>query len=148
MIDSKTCTNSNKELIKGYDTIADLLDNSCNLLMHIDDLFKNLPEMSDVFTNALLYYAIFPVVIARLLDITKHSYISINTALLILTQIIHTVSYEPLILAICGALFYRNIPNEWKKCIEDFPENVKNYSKNWKFFKCESEFECIFHCLC
>ena len=72
----------------------------------------------------------------------KISFITSNTALMILIQIICTIKYKPLLDAIIEPLINSDIPQECRKAIEEFPENVRTYSRIWKLFECKDDLDC------
>ena len=124
-----------------YNKLLSLIDESKQLLLYIEDIIKSISELADVISNALLYYAIYPLVMARLMKV--NSYINTNTALMILTQIVTFITYKPLLNSILGPLVSREISLECKRAIEELPDNVGTYTKPWKFFESTNNLDCI-----
>ncbi len=120
----------------------DDIESSSSKLMYIEDLIKSIPELADVMINSLLYFAVFPTIMDALNLGDSTGYISEKAALLLLRQIVRTVTHPGLIHTIIIALSFRYIPTEWQGVIKNFTAAVQGFSREWKPLRCENDVEC------
>jgi hypothetical protein len=121
--------NNNMRVVNLKSYFEDHLD----LLLYIDDIFKlNLNKLSDIFSNTLLNYAIFPCLLSSIKK-SKKGQISFNLAQYLLTLIIKTLSYCPLVSTILLYLFKQELHAN----LLDFTRhNLKaplSYTYEWKY---------------
>lgn len=136
--------------IKEYGKLEALIDKSKQLLLYIDEIIKALPELSNVYlflnskvvSNALLYFAIYPLLISQFTANKKATYMSDKTALLLLNQIVNNIEYKPLLNAITEALIESELSVESKQAIETLPDDVRTYLKPWKPLEFTNDLDC------
>jgi len=130
---------------KDYTTIAEAMKLSKELLLYIEDVINTIPELANIISNAILYYAIYPLIMARFMEKEDIAYLKIDIALAMLNQIVNTIKYKPLLEAIVKPLVSSFIPLECLNAIEEFPEYVKGYSRAWKPFSYKNDIDCSIH---
>lgn len=82
--------------------------------------------------NALLYYAIYPVLLPPLLSIEKLPQVDAKTALALLRQVVKYIDDLPFLNAIMGPLMIQQIPKEYREIIERYPEDEDYYYEMYK----------------
>jgi len=114
--------------------------------MYIDDIMNHSPNLAPVISNALLYYAVFPLLVSSVCSSNK-PIIGINTGLFLLRQICGAITYKPFIESLCCIIFLPHQPKEMINIVEEFPIAVPQYSFTWitpKSLKPTNLLECIF----
>ena len=144
---SSRCEEVNKDTelatMKEYGKLETLIDQSKQLLLYIDEIIKALPELSNVFftsnskviANALLHFAIYPLLIAQF-KMGKEKHLSDSIALLLLNQVITNIEYKPLLDPIVRALIESGLN------IKEMPEDVRTYLKPWRPFEFKDDLDC------
>lgn len=115
---------------------------SKEVLLYIEDVANTVPELGEVASKALIFYAVYPLAMARLVEKEEVAYIKIDIALAMLNQIVSVIKYEPLLEAIAKPLANSVITAECRETIEEFPEYVKGYSRVWKSYEYKSDVDC------
>ncbi len=89
-------------------------------------------RVSDLLSNALLYYTYLPLVVGSIVSESK-PIISISTAEFILIQTLRQIKYSPFINTIVGALLLDRIPNTVKRAVQrDIGKELETFSSRWK----------------
>ncbi|MDR3547502.1 MAG: hypothetical protein P4M11_04385 [Candidatus Pacebacteria bacterium] len=95
--------------------------------------------------NALLYYAVLPVIVSSLCSTKKAPLISINTALFLIYQTCSTITYKPFLESLVAMIFLPSVRAEWQRLVEESPDYIPLYSRNWvtpASFACSTIQEC------
>eukprot|EP00826_Nyctotherus_ovalis_P030591 TRINITY_DN24414_c0_g1_i1.p1 TRINITY_DN24414_c0_g1~~TRINITY_DN24414_c0_g1_i1.p1 ORF type:complete len:184 (-),score=29.17 TRINITY_DN24414_c0_g1_i1:232-783(-) len=128
---------------KNYHAVIDAMRISKEVLLYIEDVASTVPELGEVASNALVFYAVYPLAMARLMEKEEIAYVKIDIALAMLNQIVSVIKYGPLLEAIAKPLTGSLIAAECKEAIEEFPEYVKGYSRVWKSYEYKNDIDCI-----
>lgn len=87
--------------------------------------------VSDVLSNALLFYCYLPVVLGSIASENK-PIISINTAQFILIQTFSHIKYQPFVNTLVASLLLSKVPYQVKNAITVYPEkDPGTYSFKW-----------------
>lgn len=86
--------------------------------------------LAPIITNALLYYAICPVLISVFSSNTK-LVIKTNTAIFLLTQVCSNITYQPLVEAIVQIIFLPYQQKELLNLINNYPTDFLQYNSVW-----------------
>jgi hypothetical protein len=129
--------------MKEYGKLEALIDQSKQLLLYIDEIIKALPELSNVLltsnskviSNALLHFAVNPLLVAQFTP-GKEKHMNDSIALLLLNQVIANIEYKPLLDSIVRSLA------GLKLSIEKMPEDVRTYLKPWEPFEFKDDLDC------
>jgi len=102
--------------------------------------------IAQILSNAILYYAIYPVLIPSVCSSTC-PVIGINTGIYLLTQIYSVITYKPILEAIAQIIFLPNQAKEIIQLIEKYPVSVPQYFFSWAAnvdFRASTFAECKF----
>ena len=126
--------NLSKHSSQSYDDLNTIIDDASNLLFYIEDIMNHSSTLAPIIGNALLYYAIYPLLISSICS-ASNKIMGTNTGLFALTQFCNIITYRPIIEAIALILFLPNQPKEIIELVEKYPTSVPQYSSNWISFE-------------
>eukprot|EP00357_Protocruzia_adherens_P011453 CAMPEP_0115007838 /NCGR_PEP_ID=MMETSP0216-20121206/21487_1 /TAXON_ID=223996 /ORGANISM="Protocruzia adherens, Strain Boccale" /LENGTH=844 /DNA_ID=CAMNT_0002374995 /DNA_START=193 /DNA_END=2727 /DNA_ORIENTATION=+ len=114
--------------LRCQDLIADQIDT----LYYIQDIFAlDIPELNDAISNALLSYAILPVLVGSICATEVRPVINITLAIFLLLQIYHCINYKPLLNTISATLLCPKVKGNIVEYVKKMPEAPDSYSKLW-----------------
>ncbi len=101
------------------------------MLLYMQDIIDTAPHLANVVSNALLNYAVYPILISSVCS-TKHKpVISVNTALFLLHQTCAAITYAPALEAIASCILLPFQPKQVLQVVEEPPPAVPGYGFNW-----------------
>jgi hypothetical protein len=115
---------------KSREALKILIDDSHNLLLYINDVMSYGMSIVPVLSNAILYYAVCPVLISSVCSSTS-PVIGINTGIYLLTQFCSVITYRPILEAIAQIIFLPNQGKEIIYLVEKYPISVPQYFFTW-----------------
>lgn len=108
-----------------------LYEEITNDMMFFQDIYSlNIPKISYMLTNCILYYVVFPLLGEALITNSKMT-ISIFVSFYMLTLLLHYIHNETLLNCIYGVLFFPLVHKDIIDLIKNMPIDPINYSYKW-----------------